>query len=70
MTENAAVSLDTLVPLRLAHHRVGIPRSTLYRWANNGTLPTRLIDGEQCARLGDMINLDMTRREPKHSTRT
>lgn len=64
---NVAIPLDTLVPLKIAHLRVGIPRRTLYRWAATGRLPFIIIDGERCATLGDMIELDETRRHTRQA---
>lgn len=60
---NVAIPLDTLVPLKIAHLRVDIPRRTLYRWAKTGRLKTITVDNELCARFGDMIELDETRRD-------
>ena len=65
--ENAAIPLDTLIPLKIAYKPTGIPRATLYRWATKGVFPVYLIDGERCAHIGDILEADETRREKKNT---
>jgi len=62
---NQAIPLATLIPLKIAAAPTGIPRATLYRWANTGRLPTYLVAGEKCARLGDILEADETRPQQK-----
>lgn len=64
---NAAIPSDTFIPLKIAATPTGIPRRTLYRWAATGRLRYVIIDGERCATIRDMIELDETRRHNRQA---